>query len=218
MIKFAPSILSADFLHLGESIKLAEKAGADYLHFDVMDGMFVPNMSFGQPLLKAVAAGSKLPCDVHLMIEAPERYIEQFAEAGARVITVHQEATRHLHRALSQIRACGCLAGVSLNPATPPETLSYVLGDFDLALIMTVNPGFGGQKLVPAAVRKIAVVKDMLARAGVKAEIEVDGNVTLQTAPEMVNNGATMLVAGSAFYGSADPCAFAHAIRMMAEG
>lgn len=215
MVKFSPSILAADFLKLGEEIALAERAGADFLHFDVMDGMFVPNISFGLPVLKAVAQGSTLPCDVHLMIEKPERYIEAFAEAGARIITVHIEATTHLNRVLSQIRACGCLAGVSLNPATPIDALRYVLGDFDLALIMTVNPGFGGQHLIPSAVRKIADLRQMLDDAGVQADIEVDGGVALDTAPDMIKNGATMLVAGSAFYGSHDPVDFAKRLKML---
>ncbi|MDO4549139.1 MAG: ribulose-phosphate 3-epimerase [Clostridia bacterium] len=213
MIKFAPSILSADFLKLGEDVKSACDCGADYLHFDVMDGMFVPNISFGQCVLKAVSALSTIPCDVHLMIEGPERYIEQFAESGARVITVHAEATKHLQRLLSQIRSCGCLAGVALNPATNPEVLRYVLGDFDLALVMTVNPGFGGQKMLPAAVRKIADIRKMLDEAEVTSEIEVDGGVSLSTYKAMANNGATLLVAGSAFYGSPDRKAFGREIR-----
>lgn len=215
MIKFAPSILSADFLKLNEGIALAERAGADYLHFDVMDGAFVPNISFGLPVLQAVSAGTSLPCDVHLMIDRPERYIERFAEAGARIITVHQEATVHLQRVLRQIRGCGCLAGVALNPATPPETLKYVLHDFDLALVMTVNPGFGGQSLIPAAVRKIGDLKRMLDEAGAHAEIEVDGNVALDTAPEMIRQGATVLVAGSAFYGNSDPARFVNGLKAL---
>ena len=213
MIKFAASILSADFLKLGAEIDRAADAGADWLHFDVMDGMFVPNISFGPTVLEAAVRSGLLPCDVHLMIEAPERYIETFAKAGARVITVHAEATRHLHRALKQIRECGCLAGVSLNPATPPETLKYVLGDFDLALVMTVNPGFGGQKLIPAALRKVGDIRHMLDQACVKAEIEVDGGVDLETAPRLVREGATVLVAGSAMFGSADAAGFVRGIK-----
>ena len=215
MIKFAPSILSADFLKLGEAVNLAERAGADYLHFDVMDGMFVPNISFGQPVLKAVSAGTQLPCDVHLMVDRPERYVEDFARAGARVITVHAEATVHLHRTLSLIRSMGCMAGVSLNPATSPECLKYVLGDFDLVLVMTVNPGFGGQSLIPAAVKKIGDIKRMLDEAGVHAEIEVDGGVSLESAPEMIRQGASILVAGSAFYGSNDPVTFAQNLKAL---
>lgn len=211
-VKVAPSILSADWLNLGADIDKARDAGADYLHFDVMDGCFVPNISFGQPVLKA-AAKKGLPCDVHLMIEKPERYIEEFAALGAKIITVHAEATHHLHRALSLIRSLGCMAGVSLNPATSPEALAYVLGDFDLALVMTVNPGFGGQKMIPAAVKKIGVIRAMLDQAQAEAEIEVDGGVTIATAPEMIRQGATVLVAGSAFYGAKDPAAFVRSLK-----
>ena len=156
-----------------------------------------------------------LPCDVHLMIEHPEKYIEMFAEAGAKVITVHAEATHHLHRLLHQIRDCGCLAGVSLNPATSPDCLRYVLGDFDLALVMTVNPGFGGQKLIPAAVEKIAEIDKMLKEAGVQAEIEVDGGVNEAIAPKLVEKGATVLVAGSALYGAKDAAAFVSNIKKL---
>ena len=215
MIKFAPSLLSANFLSMGEDIAMCARAGSDYLHFDVMDGMYVPNISFGLPILKAAASCGQLPVDVHLMIEKPERYIEAFAEAGARIITVHAEAATHLQRVLAQIRACGCLAGVSLNPATSPECLKYVLGDFDLALVMTVNPGFGGQSLIPAAVQKIADIKKMLDDANVQAEIEVDGSVTLETAPQMIKNGATMLVAGSAFFSASDKKAFVEQLKGM---
>ncbi|MEG0934615.1 MAG: ribulose-phosphate 3-epimerase [Clostridia bacterium] len=215
MIKVAPSILAADFMRMGEEIDKAHRAGADYLHFDVMDGCFVPNITFGQCILSAAARGP-LPLDVHLMIDRPERFIESFAEAGARIITVHAEATHHLQRVLSQIRACGCLAGVSLNPATTPDCLRYVLGDFDLALVMTVNPGFGGQKLIPQVVSKIGEIKGMLTGAGVDAEIEVDGGVSLSSAQPMIDQGATMLVAGSAFYGASDPAAFVKGLKAMA--
>lgn len=160
MIKVAPSLLAADFAKLGEEIGRAASAGADYLHFDVMDGHFVPNISFGFPLLKAAAKGP-LPVDAHLMIEHPESYIDEFARGGAKIITVHAEATAHLHRALQQIRAAGCLAGVALNPGTTPDCLRYVMDMLDLVLIMTVNPGFGGQKLIPACVDKIGEVRAM---------------------------------------------------------
>jgi len=215
MVKVAASILSADLLRLGDEVVRAKSAGADELHFDVMDGLFVPNISFGQALLRAVSSLGALPCDVHLMIEGPERYIEQFAEAGARTISVHAEATRHLNRLLSQIRACGCRAGVALNPATSPDCLRYVLGDFDLALVMTVNPGFGGQKMIPSAVRKIGEVREMLARADVSAEIEVDGGVDLDTAPQMIGQGASVLVAGSALYGAPDARAFVQGLKAL---
>lgn len=215
MIKVAPSLLSADFMNLRASVDLAVNAGADYLHYDVMDGCFVPNISFGQGILKAVAGYGALPVDAHLMVDEPQRYIEEFARAGARVITVHAEATRHLQRALSQIRSCGCLAGVALNPATSPDCLRYVLGDFDLALVMTVNPGFGGQKMIPRAVEKIGEIRRMLTENGLEAMIEVDGGVTLKTAGPMVAQGADLLVAGSAFYTSDDPGAFVQGLKRL---
>lgn len=217
MIKVAPSLLAADLLHIGSEIDRMAKAGADWLHFDVMDGLYVPNITFGPCILEVAARYSTMPGDVHLMIEAPERYIETFAKAGARVITVHAEAARHLNRVLRQIRDCGCLAGVALNPATSPECLRYSLGDFDLVLVMTVNPGFGGQKLIPAAVRKVGEIKRMLSEAGVEAEIEVDGGVDPTTAPRIVRQGATVLAAGSALYGAPDPAAFIRSLKKLGE-
>lgn len=214
MIRVAPSLLAADYLRIGDDIRRMAEAGADWLHFDVMDGSFVPNISFGQDMaLRAATCG--LPLDVHLMIVNPERYIDAFAAAGAKVITVHAEAVNHLHRALQQIRAAGCLAGVALNPATSPECLRYVLGDFDLALVMTVNPGYGGQKLIPACIGKVAEVRGMLTRANLDAVVEVDGGVNLETAPKLVAAGADMLVAGSALYGAADARAFIQTVKAM---
>ena len=209
MLKVAPSLLAANFLRIGDEILRMKQAGADWLHYDVMDGAFVPNISFGPGMLKAISGADILPCDVHLMIERPERYIEEFAAAGAKVITVHAEATNHLNRVLHQIRDCGCLAGVALNPATSPECLRYVLGDFDLALVMTVNPGFGGQKMVMSAVEKIAEIDAMLKKAGVQAEIEVDGGVN--------ENNATVLVAGSALFRAPDAAAFVRNVRACAK-
>ena len=217
MLKVAPSLLAANFLRIGDEILRMKQAGADWLHYDVMDGAFVPNISFGPGMLKAISGADILPCDVHLMIERPERYIEEFAAAGAKVITVHAEATNHLNRVLHQIRDCGCLAGVALNPATSPECLRYVLGDFDLALVMTVNPGFGGQKMVMSAVEKIAEIDAMLKKAGVQAEIEVDGGVNENNAPLLAEKGATVLVAGSALFRAQDAAAFVRNVRACAK-
>ena len=212
MIKIAPSLLAADYLHLERDIRRVAEAGADVLHFDVMDGSFVPNLSFGPDMCRQ-AAKCGLPMDVHLMIVNPDKYIEAFAKAGAKIITVHAEAATHLHRALQQIRAAGCLAGVALNPATSPECLRYVLGDFDLALVMTVNPGYGGQKLIPACIDKVAEVRRMLDGAGAKALIEVDGGVNAETAVPLMRAGADVLVAGSALFGAPDARAFIEGIR-----
>jgi len=212
MISVAPSLLAADYLRIGEDIRRMKEAGADWLHFDVMDGSFVPNISFGQDMCRR-AAECGLPVDAHLMIVNPEKYIEAFAAAGAKIITVHAEAVTHLHRVLQQIRAAGCLAGVALNPATSPECLRYVLGDFDLALVMTVNPGYGGQKLIPACIDKVGEVRGMLNRACIDAIVEVDGGVNLQTAPKLVAAGADTLVAGSALFGAPDAKAFIETLK-----
>lgn len=215
MIKVAPSLLAADYLKIGEDIRRVAEAGADWLHFDVMDGSFVPNISFGPEMCRR-AATCGLPVDAHLMVVNPEKHIDAFAEAGAKLITVHAEATAHLHRCLQQIHAAGCLVGVALNPATSHEALRYVLGDFDLALVMTVNPGFGGQKLIEACIDKVAAVRGMLDGAGLSSIVEVDGGVNLETAPRLIAAGADMLVAGSALYGAEDVASFIRNIRAMA--
>ena len=212
MIKLAPSVLAADFLKLGEEIERMAAAGADYLHFDVMDGHFVPNISFGMDIAR-FASKCSLPVDAHLMISNPEAYVERFVDAGAKIVTVHAEATNHLHRVLQQIRNAGAMAGVALNPATSPECLRYVMGDFDLALVMSVNPGFGGQKMIPATIQKVGEIRRMLDEAGCDALIEVDGGLNTKTCVPFIEQGMTMMVAGSALYGAPDAKAFIDEVR-----
>jgi ribulose-phosphate 3-epimerase len=218
-IKIAPSILSADFTRLGQAVQEAEQAGADYIHVDVMDGHFVPNITFGPALVRAVRGVTDLPLDVHLMISDPARYVSAFAEAGADGLTVHAEATPHLHRVLQQIREAGARPGVSLNPATPPRTISEIVSDVELVLVMSVNPGFGGQAFIESSVRKIAQVRRMLDEAQSEAELEVDGGIGPSTAGAVVSAGATVLVAGSAIYGAEEGVAAAiTALRRAAGG
>ena len=214
MTRIAPSILSADFGRLAEEIAQVEQAGADWVHVDVMDGHFVPNLTIGPPVVAACRAATTLPVDVHLMIEAPDRWVDAYADAGADVITVHQEACVHLQRTVAQIRARGCKAGVALNPATSEETLRYVLGDLDLVLVMSVNPGFGGQRFIPSALQKIQRVRALLDGAGNSGcVIEVDGGITSENAADVVDAGADVLVAGSAVYGKSDYAAAIAALR-----
>jgi ribulose-phosphate 3-epimerase len=200
-VKIAPSILSSDFGRLAEQVHAAEEAGADWIHVDVMDGHFVPNITLGPAIVAAVRDATKLPIDVHLMIEKPERHIPAFAKEGADWITVHQETCPHLHRTVQQIRELGKHAGVTLNPATPLDTLSEILGYVDLVLVMSVNPGFGGQKYIPSSTDKLLRAKHMLSERGQGgAELEVDGGIDASTAASAVRAGATVLVAGNAVF------------------
>lgn len=199
-ILVAPSILSADFARLGEEVAAVEKAGADWIHVDVMDGRFVPNLTIGPPVVKALRKVTKLPLDVHLMIVEPERYVDAFAEAGADTITVHVEASTHLHRTLCHIRSLGKRAGVVLNPATHESTLQYVMDVVDQVLVMSVNPGFGGQSFIREVLPKVAAIKSMIDLHGRQVDIEIDGGITKDTAPAAIAAGARVLVAGSAVF------------------
>ncbi len=213
-LKIAPSILSADFCNLARDIKKAEDGGADFIHVDVMDGHFVPNLTIGAPVVKSIRKNTHLPLDVHLMIEHPDRYLEDFAKAGANYLTVHSEACVHLQRTLAEIRRLGMKAGVALNPATPPEHLKYVLQDIDLVLVMSVNPGFGGQKFISEVVPKITAVRKMFDEAGFKdVLISVDGGINPETARIVSEAGASLVVAGNSVYGSPDVAAAIRDIR-----
>ena len=210
----SPSILAADFARLGDEVRAIDEGGADWIHIDVMDGHFVPNISFGLPVVEGVRPVTRKPFDVHLMISPVDRYLEAFAKAGADVITVHAEATSHLDRSLQAIRSLGKKAGVSLNPATPASVLKHVLDRLDLVLVMTVNPGFGGQSFIPAMLEKIAEVRDMV--RGRNIDIEVDGGVTRANAAEVARAGANVLVAGSAIFKAKDYAEEIRAIRTAA--
>ncbi len=215
MIKIAPSILSADFAALGEEIARVEAAGADQLHVDVMDGHFVPNLTIGPPVVEAIRKRTRLPLDVHLMIEAPERHLPAFKSAGADLLTVHAEACPHLDRTLHQIKELGAKAGVALNPSTPPTVLEYVLDALDLVLVMSVNPGFGGQAFIPTTYAKVRQLRTLLGSRPV--DVSVDGGVKLDHAGPLVAHGATVLVAGSLIFSAPDPGAVVKQLRNAAE-
>lgn len=218
MVKIAPSLLSADFARLKEELAEVEAAGADWVHVDVMDGHFVPNLTIGPLVVEAIRPHTKLPLDVHLMIEEPDRYVPAFAKSGADWITIHLEVCPHLHRSVSLIKEQGVKAGVAINPATPVSLLEPILSEIDLVLIMTVNPGFGGQKLIPAALRKVEQVKGLLQDLGrTDVEIEVDGGINSENAGEAIALGTTVLVAGSAVFGAPDRRKAIAAIRSAAE-
>ncbi|HYB43507.1 MAG TPA: ribulose-phosphate 3-epimerase [Candidatus Methylomirabilis sp.] len=214
-MKIAPSILSADFAALGDAIARVESAGADQVHVDVMDGHFVPNLTIGPPVIESIRKRTRLPLDVHLMIESPERSIEDFVRAGADLLTVHLEACIHLQRALAQIREAGAKAGVALNPSTLPSTLEFVLDDLDLILVMSVNPGFGGQSFIPTAYAKLRQLRRLIGDRAI--ELSVDGGVGLANAASLVQAGAGVLVAGSAIFGAPDPAHAVRALRSAAE-
>ncbi|MCF2492298.1 MULTISPECIES: ribulose-phosphate 3-epimerase [Dyadobacter] len=205
MAEIAPSILAADFANLQRDVEMLNVSQADYIHVDIMDGMFVPNISFGMPVCEAVHKHATKPLDVHLMIEQPDRYLEAFAKAGASILTVHYEACPHLHRTIQHIKEVGALPGVALNPHTPVEVLSEILGDVSLVLIMSVNPGFGGQKFIQNTYQKIARLQALKEKFGYTFKIEVDGGVNLDNAPLLVKEGVNILVAGSFVFSSDDP-------------
>ena len=203
----SPSMLSADFLNLGKDVSMVNESRADWIHLDIMDGVFVPNISYGLPIVSQIKKTATKPLDVHLMIVQPERYVEAFQKAGADILTVHLEASTHLHRTIQQIKACGMKAGVALNPHTPVNQLEDIIQDIDVVLVMSVNPGFGGQSFITHALEKVKKLKSLITATGSRCLIEVDGGVNLETGQQLVTAGADALVAGSFVFKSADPVA-----------
>jgi ribulose-phosphate 3-epimerase len=216
-VRIAPSILSADFARLGEEIRAIDAAGADWIHVDVMDGHFVPNITIGPGVVKALRPHSEKPFDVHLMISPVDPFLEDFANAGADIITVHPEAGPHTHRTIQRIKALGKKAGVSLNPATPAKMLDYLIEEIDLVLVMSVNPGFGGQSFIESQLRKIEAIRKMIDKTGKAIELEVDGGIDAKTAPRVIAAGATVLVAGTASF-KGGPSAYASNIAGLKQG
>lgn len=214
-VRIAPSLLSVDFGKLAEQLVMCEAGGADWLHVDVMDGVFVPNLTFGAKIIETCKRLTKLPLDVHLMVVEPEKYFDSFAKAGASVLTVHEEAAPHLHRQVSRVKELGCAAGVVINPGTPVESLREVAADLDLVLIMSVNPGYGGQSFIPASVGKIARMRQLLTDTNSKAALEVDGGITRETIRACWNAGADTFVAGNAIFSAKDPQAEISALRAL---